>query len=407
MTKWKIAIPIIILIGAGLLILSQAERESAFSESTASKDKDDQLTLAVTEDERFRLYVTPSLEDNNGFSQVYVESDAGKVQTFNWPIFHQSPALEPTLELVDLNNDGVDELVVILRYPLEYGTHSQVAHVLNTTNLTEIPVQDAGEYLTQNTKSQIAKYDDHVLVKLNSNGQSYEKAFDSKQMAAWGDTIDFNYSMNYKVVTCPLENRLCVTVDAVIGVGADKLKFGTIDVYYALTEQGMVVDTDRLGFLALESEIAGEIPLYAIQAGGNYIALWDRDSADNLVALLGEPIAESTRQLGPEADTFDGTYIRELTYDGLELKLASGDGEGFYIIGIRVFNDRYKTSLGIKVGDTTQQVEAIYPSIEVAKEGREPPDNFAYILSESIAIGLLIDIKDGIVNEMYFEYLMD
>lgn len=199
--------------------------------------------------------------------------------------------------------------------------------------------------------------------------------------------------------------RFRLRADPYIGAGEDTLKLGQIDLSYGFTKEGVTVDLG--GGFQMESEVEGEIPLYAIKAdGGRYLPLWEKTDVD-AKALLGKPLKESTRQLGPEADTFNGTYLKTMTYRGLELTLASGDGEKYSLINMRVTDRRYPTSLGIRVGDTAEQVEAAYPSIEIAKDGRSPPRDYAYSLGDSFPFGLIIDIKDGIVNEIYLEYLMD
>lgn len=45
--------------------------------------------------------------------------------------------------------------------------------------------------------------------------------------------------------------------------------------------------------------------------------------------------------------------------------------------------------------------------IEIAKDGRTPPHHFAYALSNDFYTNLYMDIKEGIVNEIYYEYLID
>jgi len=72
-----------------------------------------------------------------------------------------------------------------------------------------------------------------------------------------------------------------------------------------------------------------------------------------------------------------------------------------------LYKQEKNTSLGIRVGDTAKKVEEAYPFIEIAKDGRTPPKNFTYALSKDSHISLYIDIKNDIVNELYFEYLID
>lgn len=403
---------IIILIGAGIFVLPQLgggpssdpanPKETIVSDPTDASDQDGLRTLAETTDGSYRLYVTPGSNGNGGYSQVYIENENGEVRIFNWELNEYSSAFPPTLQLSDLNNDEVDELVVVLNIPNSSGVFSQELHVLHSKDMTEIPVPSAGQYLDQSVESQVLPLNGYVWIRLNVNGQIYEKAVDSKKLEAWGDKIDFHHSIKYTVRDRP--DLTYATVDAFVGAGTGKMKFGTMDVNYTFTEKGFVLDP--LHF-QVEEEIAGEIPLLAIQAGGKYIALRDYDNEVDLTALLGEPLTELTKQLGSDAGTFNGMYTKSLTYEGLELTLYSAKGDKYYLVNMRVTDERYATSLGIRVGDTAQQVEEVYPFVELAKDGRTPPHNFAYALSNDFYSNLYLDIKDGIVNEIYFEYLID
>jgi len=40
-------------------------------------------------------------------------------------------------------------------------------------------------------------------------------------------------------------------------------------------------------------------------------------------------------------------------------------------------------------------------------DGRTPPGNYAYAISEGLPRSLFIEMKNNKVNEIYFEYLMD
>ncbi|WP_152970656.1 hypothetical protein [Bacillus sp. FJAT-28004] len=412
---------IVILIGAGVLLLPRIEwspsseqdtavigvpsavpQETDTPDPTETSEENRQRTLATTEDEQFRLYVMPESEGTGGYSQVVIESDTGEVRHFDWRLTDDTPAFAPTLQLSDLNNDDVNELIVILSNSNPSGVLTQELHVLKASDLTEMPVPSAGKYLEQNVDSQVIQLNGYVWIRLNVNGQIYEKAVDSKMMEAWGDKIDFNYSIKYTVQTP--RDRTYATVDAVIGAGAEKIKFGSMDVNYTLTEQGIVIDPTSFH---IEDELAGEIPLHAIQAGEEYIALRDKENEVDLLASLGKPIKQSIKQLGPDAGTFNGMYTKSLTYEGLELMLYSAKGDIYYLVNMRVTDKRYATSLGIQVGDSAQRVNEVYPFIEIAKDGRTPPRNFAYALSNDFYINLYIDIKNDMVKELYFEYLID
>jgi hypothetical protein len=75
---------------------------------------------------------------------------------------------------------------------------------------------------------------------------------------------------------------------------------------------------------------------FSILAGGKKVSLMNWDYDVNLEALFGKPIQEETRQLGPESDTFAGSFIKEITFSEIEFILFSpkDNGEEFYILSM-------------------------------------------------------------------------
>ncbi|MCA0753709.1 hypothetical protein KP806_01500 [Paenibacillus sp. N4] len=121
--------------------------------------------------------------------------------------------------------------------------------------------------------------------------------------------------------------------------------------------------------------------------------------------LLGKPKSEKVEQLGWDAGTFQGMYVKTLAYDGMEMTMYSPKGDRFYVVNMRVTGPAYPTSLGNRVGDPASRVLKKFATI--AKDGREPPDSFAYAVNDYMYIDLYFVIKEGIVSERYYEYLID
>lgn len=73
---------------------------------------------------------------------------------------------------------------------------------------------------------------------MDVNGQIFEKAIDSMLMEDLGDKVDFNSSIKYAVQD--RSDITYATVDVVVGTGAEKMNWGTIQVNYIFTEHGIV-----------------------------------------------------------------------------------------------------------------------------------------------------------------------
>jgi len=156
---------------------------------------------------------------------------------------------------------------------------------------------------------------------------------------------------------------------------------------------------------AEEDEVPAEFAdEFSIHFEGKEVDLFNWDNEIDLSELLGAPLAEKTEQLGPGADTFTGSFIRELTYDGLELKLFSPreNGTDFYIIMMKLTENRYLTKRGIKVGDSLEFLQETYPEISQVPNGKDDPQNGTYRFYEGDNPYTFIDfaVADGRITEI-------
>lgn len=141
----------------------------------------------------------------------------------------------------------------------------------------------------------------------------------------------------------------------------------------------------------------------SIRVGNNIITLLDWDNEINLYELLGKPLSEDIQELGQVADTFAGSFIKTLNYDGLRVRLFSpkDNGKTFWVMEIVVSGGVYKTFRGIKVGDSLQEVKEKYPHVSKVKDGRVSDNNCAYeIVGVEGYNYLRFEILNGTVSEI-------
>lgn len=142
---------------------------------------------------------------------------------------------------------------------------------------------------------------------------------------------------------------------------------------------------------------------YALVVGDQTIRLRSWDTEVNLYEILGEPISEKIDILGSEADTYSGSYVKTLEYDGLTIKLSSpkDNGKQFWIMSIVSTKTDFHTPMGIRVGSTVSDLKNAYKNIEVALDGRKDPNNCAYLLSNSEEIKKIkFEVENGMVKEI-------
>ena len=107
--------------------------------------------------------------------------------------------------------------------------------------------------------------------------------------------------------------------------------------------------------------------LYAVQLNSQSVSLRQWDSTINLSQELGIPILEKTKQLDRNSDTHSGSYIKDLVYDGIKLKLFSPkqNGKTFWIMEMILTNKKFSTTKGVRLGDSLDKVKKIYPELKL------------------------------------------
>lgn len=144
---------------------------------------------------------------------------------------------------------------------------------------------------------------------------------------------------------------------------------------------------------------------FSLNINNSIISLRDKNVEFN--NILGEPISENIEVLPNNADTLKGTYIKSLKYDGLEIILSSpkDDGKNFSILEMIVSESKYKTSMGIGIGDKVEDIVNAYPNIVIALDGRTDPNNCAYVINDEQVKYLLFEVKEGLVSEINVRYV--
>lgn len=147
---------------------------------------------------------------------------------------------------------------------------------------------------------------------------------------------------------------------------------------------------------------------YALQIGdgGGLLHLQDWDDRTDLEGLLGKPLSQKMEAM-EHADTLTGSFVKELTYEGLRLELFSPkqNGQSFWVMSIEATAPQYGTPDGIVVGSTVADVKKAYPGITIG-DGRTDPDNAAYLLSDNEGRNLEFEVKDGTVAKIHLFFLI-
>ncbi|NIK71601.1 hypothetical protein [Paenibacillus sp. BK720] len=66
-----------------------------------------------------------------------------------------NPAYYPVIEVADLNEDGDNEIIVVLTKGYGTGDHAQEIHILSENDLKELMIEDPFYYIVKNSHSSI------------------------------------------------------------------------------------------------------------------------------------------------------------------------------------------------------------------------------------------------------------
>ncbi len=375
-------------------------------DSSSDPKQHDEQVLAQTRDGLYRLIAYSDGGGGDYYTEWKIMSNEEELYVFKGYLHKKNAMHTPKMQLADLQNDGQRELVIIWGNPLSNGVWSEEAHVLNTRDWTELSLPSYELLLKQKVNYQFVSHERFDGITVEINVAKHELALDKQKPNNEQLLSTLQYSLSYTMGESA--DRLMVKADVYVGEENGLFKLGTFGEQW-FNKEGGQLSLGEPSLFVFAPDIEGEIPLYAMDVEGEFISLWSSDQEIDLGRLFGKPIKETVKRLGDDgqdAGPFTGTYVKELIYDGLEIRLSSGDGKEYRIVSMRLSSDKYATSLGIRVGDSAEQVERAYPSIEHALDGREAPGDYAYVFGHNM-IGLLIDMKDNQVRELYFEYLMD
>jgi hypothetical protein len=147
---------------------------------------------------------------------------------------------------------------------------------------------------------------------------------------------------------------------------------------------------------------------YAIKIGDQLLTI--TDSEKRAVQLLGKPKKlEPANQLGEGADTFSEMYGNSLEFDGLTLSLLGMTESEMWISELEVTTNKYPTSMGIKVGDTVENLQKAYPNIYYRESASidEPNLEMYEYYQDFYGYHAEFMVKDNIIQRINMYFLFD
>lgn len=152
--------------------------------------------IEIAKTDKVTLLTNLSSEDGNYKGLTVKTRDNSK--SFPWENV-TNPTNAPTINTVDLDGDGKDEIIVILVTGTGTGIHDEKIHILNLEDLTELNIEDPFEAIKNRVSSSIVINEVKVNITINWNDNTLEKVFDKSSAGMWFNEIVFHNVIHYEI----------------------------------------------------------------------------------------------------------------------------------------------------------------------------------------------------------------
>lgn len=142
---------------------------------------------------------------------------------------------------------------------------------------------------------------------------------------------------------------------------------------------------------------------YSFKTGSSLINLEDEEK--KVIGLLGNPMTQKVEVTGAEAFPYAGISFKTLEYEGLKLVFYQSKEGSYRISSIIIRNDKYSTLLGIKVGDSLEKLQGVYP----VSQNEELYGPGKYILFDPISdfLMMVFQVDNNIITSIQISEVWD
>lgn len=146
--------------------------------------------------------------------------------------------------------------------------------------------------------------------------------------------------------------------------------------------------------------------VFSIRLATQLLSLQQWDSTINLQKELGVPVSDNTRVLDENSDTFSGSSVKKIKYDGLQLGLFSPqqNGKTFWVQEIIITKPKYYTADGITVGDSLAKIKKAYPTLQLFPGNT---DNMYYVSAQNYEYSIEFEIENEKAKKIRLYYMMN
>lgn len=149
-------------------------------------------------------------EKGDMITEITVQTkDHSKI--FSWTNV-TNPTYFPIVNVVDVDDDGKQEIIIISTTGYGTGVNEQEIHVLNMEDLSEQQVENPLIAINEKVTSTITKNAKKVNVIIESNGTKVEKTYNESDAGYWNEKVAFGAIVKYEL----LGNRIIASVPGAV-----------------------------------------------------------------------------------------------------------------------------------------------------------------------------------------------
>ncbi|MCT4508356.1 MAG: hypothetical protein N4A48_06260 [Tepidibacter sp.] len=228
----------IIILLIGILVLNFFSLYIYNTNKNTNKiSTDDKNIIAEIPEANIRLYYKK--EENGMYKNLALEIDKMKY-LFCWKNTN-NPVYNPKLILSDLNQDGHEEVIVILTKDIGKEVNLQEVHVIETNKMVEREIENPIHIIYKNVKTKLSS--EYAEITINNNTQVLDKKYIDTESQNLLKDIAFDNFINFEVE----ENKLYAVIPAQVGSSSF---VGNIKISYIF--QGKMYVMETIDFIPIE-----------------------------------------------------------------------------------------------------------------------------------------------------------
>ncbi len=180
-------------------------------------------------------------QETDGSYKGFILEIKGERKYFDWENT-VNPTYAPKMLYDDINNDGKNELIIILTIGTGTGVHIEKTHVIDLDNFMEYEVVNPLDIISQNVETSIIHEDENVTISVIINGQVFNVILDENYISNddWAEKVIFKNIIKYSIEDSKLKAIVSAQVSPTVFVGDIVITYKLEDNKYVMDELNYV-----------------------------------------------------------------------------------------------------------------------------------------------------------------------